>query len=111
MQTLKTFEFKDRVASSGVKHDWDKLLDGKIYKLYHGDDYNCKTGTISMMARARAKKRGLLIKVNKFTEGEGDAKKEGVVLQAVPNPNAPAAPPVGKGKKTAPTPAAKPVAT
>lgn len=102
MKTLKSFEFKAG-AVGGSKHDWDKLFDGGIYQLEEGKDYACKTSTMKMMLRHRAKKRGLLIKVN--------AVEGGVVVQKVgkdPNyvPPTLKAPKASEAKK-APTPAAK----
>ena len=90
MKTLKTFEF----ATTGRKgsYEWDKLLDGGIYQLEHGKDFDAKPETVIALARAAAKKAGKKLKASKV---EG-----GVVIQAI----APAA------AKAVPAPAAKPPA-
>lgn len=75
MKTLKTFEFKS-FGGAGSTHDWDTLLDGKIYQLEEGTDYECKTSTMGMMARTRARSRGMLLKTS-VVEG-------GIVIQASP---------------------------
>ncbi len=79
MKTLKSYEFKSSGSRNGRTYDWDKLMDGKIYQLEEGKDYECKQQTVLMMARTQAKKRGMRLRGTKV---EG-----GVVLQAVPSEN------------------------
>ena len=79
-KVLRNFEFKQAVGRTGSSYDWDTILDGKIRQLTHGEEYDCKTGTIVMMARNRAKKRGLGVRTTKVADEEKGT--EGVVLQA-----------------------------
>lgn len=70
-ETLKTFDF----GSDRSEYDWDTLLNGKIYKLKQGEDFQCKTITFSTLARSSARRRGLSL--NTSTEGDS------IVIQAV----------------------------
>jgi hypothetical protein len=74
MKTLKAFDFPDR-GDRGT-YDWEKLLDGKIYQLEQGKDFQCKPATIITMARNQAKKAGKGLKAVKV--------ENGVVIQAYP---------------------------
>lgn len=78
MKTLKKFEFK----ASGIKaiYDWDKLLDGSIYQLTKGEDFNCNTQTIRMMSYKQAEKRGMGVRVS-VDDGE-DVETPTVVIQS-----------------------------
>ncbi len=78
MRTLKSFEF----TSGGAKgsYDWDKLLDGSIYQLEEGKDFQCEVNTLISMARKQAKKKGKGLRTQKV---EG-----GVVIQAVEDESA-----------------------
>lgn len=105
MKALKSFEFKAGRGGFGSKYDWDKLFDGGIYQLTEGEDYSAKTNHFMANIRARARKRGLAILVNKV--GGKDGAPVSIVLQvtgdAVPSengapPKAPKAPPKPKGK-------------
>lgn len=73
MKTLKKFEFKGRAEAI---YDWAKLLDGGIYQLDSGEDFECKIGTMMMLVRTRARKNGKTVQVTKTEDGNG------IVLQA-----------------------------
>jgi hypothetical protein len=75
MKSLKTFEFPEEGTGTRASYDWEKLLDGKIYQLEEGKDYQCKTTTFATLARGAAKRAGKGVKVAKV---EG-----GIVIQAV----------------------------
>ncbi len=67
-QALKKFEFWEfQVARES--YNWDRFLDGKIYKLTEGEDYKCKTPTFSTLARAAARKRRMSLKSSKVEGG------------------------------------------
>lgn len=79
MKTLKKFEFPTPAARS--TYDWDKFLDGGIYQLEAGKDYDCKDQTFRMMAYKQAAKAhknvqvaavegGLVIKATPMTPAE-----------------------------------------
>ena len=97
MKVLDKFDFPTFGSGSREQRDWELLLDGKIRELTKGTDYECKSQTLAMQARAAAKKRGLKVRAS--------AKKDGdtVILQAYkPSANGPTAEsvtPKGKGKK------------
>lgn len=74
--TLAEFTFSGGVAQNKGTHDWDNLLDGQIWQLEAGKDFNCKVSTFASLARNQAKKKGLGLHTNKV---EG-----GIVIQAVP---------------------------
>lgn len=74
MQVLQKFEFT-QFGAKRSHHNWDMLLDGQIYQLEQGKDFNSKPATLISLARNQAKLRGLTIRATKV---EG-----GVVLQAV----------------------------
>lgn len=73
MKALKKFEFAS--ANGRNSHDWTKLLDGGIYQMDEGTDYNCKTNTMLTLARNAAKKAGKKVKTAKT--------ETGIVIQAV----------------------------
>lgn len=77
MKTLKAFDFPVRGESS---YDWDKLLDGNIFQLEAGEDFDCKVGTFRMMANARAHKRGKILKSTVKTDEKTG--KSFVIIQA-----------------------------
>lgn len=62
MKTLKKFEFK--TAQDRAIYEWDKLLDGKIYVLTKGEDFQSAVGTMVTMSRTRAQERGLKLNIN-----------------------------------------------
>ncbi len=80
MRTLKSFEFPETSGAIKAKYDWKKLLDGGIYHLDEGKDFQSKPANFIMMARSRGKKLGFIVKATKV---EG-----GVVLQAIKPPKA-----------------------
>jgi hypothetical protein len=43
--------------ASLARHDWDELLNGDIWKLRHGTDYDAKSKTFIQNARHQAKRR------------------------------------------------------
>lgn len=77
MKTLKKYEFKER--GNGSSYDWEKILDGNIYKLEEGTDFTCAKGTVTTMARSRAAARGQTVKIA--------VEEDGVVIQATSEPD------------------------
>lgn len=75
MKVLASYEFKATVAKA--TYDWAKLLDGGIYQVTKGDDFECKTSTFAMMSRMRAKKLGKTVRISKVDD-------DTLVIQAVP---------------------------
>ncbi len=73
-EKLKSFEFKSRSNST---YDWDKFLDGSIYKLAQGKDFECDPKTINTMVRKQANARFKKAKVSV------DAEAGTVIIQAV----------------------------
>lgn len=65
MKTLKTFDF---ALSGRSRYDWDTLLDGTIYQMTEGEDFDCKVNTLTTLLRDRAKKRGKRVQIS---VGEG----------------------------------------
>lgn len=74
MEKLKKFEFPAFGAES--TYDWEKLLDGGIYKLTSGEDFNCKPVTFGSLCRGQAGKRHKTVKISTVDEGNA------VVMQA-----------------------------
>jgi hypothetical protein len=113
-KVLDSYEFK----ASSVGHsnyDWDTLLDGQIYSLEEGEDFECKVDTMAMLVRKNAAKRGLKVKVSKNENGlviqqvgKADPKKAKETEEA-PKEEAPAAK-TQAAKPAAAKPAAKPKA-
>ncbi len=67
-KVLNEFEFKARSGFGEKIYDWESLLDGQIYQMVKGEDYDCKTLTVQAMARNQAAKRGLGIRVSAKVE-------------------------------------------
>jgi hypothetical protein len=61
MKTLKKFEFK-QVAQS--KYPWDKILDGGIYELSEGTDFDCSTRNMTGKVRSAARKKYKTVKLS-----------------------------------------------
>ena len=95
MKTLKKFEFPTFGGRS--QYDWDTLLDGRIFHLEQGDgkDFSCTVGTFRAIAARQAANRKRKLRAAKV---EG-----GLVIQALPDPNASA-------NGTVETPAGEPAA-
>lgn len=55
-QKLEDFDF--RLNTQRGSHDWDRLLDGSIWRLVQGDDFNCTTESMRKMVYQRAWKKG-----------------------------------------------------
>jgi len=71
MKALKKFEFTsgDRKGGIEAKYDWAKILDGGIYCLEPGKDYQCKDATFLTLARMAARKAGKTVKTQKTDDG------------------------------------------
>jgi hypothetical protein len=59
---------------SQARHDWPQLLNGDIWQLRRGEDFNGKAKTFVQNARSQAKRRGATIRTRLVDE-------ETVVLQ------------------------------
>jgi hypothetical protein len=59
---------------SQARHDWPKLLNGEIWQLRRGEDFQGKAKTFVQNARAQAKRRGGAVRTRLVDE-------ETVVLQ------------------------------
>lgn len=80
MKTRENFTFRRQVAER--THDWDKLLDGGTYQLDKGEDYDCKSETMRVMAYSQGGKRDLFVRC--AIEKDKESGNECVVLQATP---------------------------
>ena len=47
---------------SQARHDWPQLLNGDVWKLRRGEDFNGKAKTFVQNARSQAKRRGCTVK-------------------------------------------------
>lgn len=74
MKSLEAFEFTGRGGKGS--YDWSKILDGGIYKLDKGSDFECEVGTFALMARTNAARKNKNIRISQ------DEKAGTVVLQA-----------------------------
>lgn len=73
MKALKSFDFG---SSNRGSYDWDKILDGGIYELIQGQDYECTSSTMQTMSRNQAKARNKGVRISK------NADETGLVVQA-----------------------------
>lgn len=78
MQSLDSFEFSARRTRS--MYNYDVLLNGKIWQLQQGTDYDCKTASMMFLLRKEAKARNLDLRIAKVIDEDG---YETVVLQAI----------------------------
>lgn len=106
-ETVDTFEFRNFGQRSNETHDWDTLLNGKIYKCIEGVDFRVKKLTFMNAARAEAKKRGLKLRTGS-TEGGIIIKAEPGDTSDVPEEVNGAAPTAAEPPKPVPPPTAKP---
>jgi hypothetical protein len=87
MQKLKEFEFKKGGGRSS--YDWDTILDGSIYKLKAGEDFETSAESFRSTANTAAKRLGG--KVRTSVERDKDGNDVAVVVQFFPeNGKAPA---------------------
>jgi hypothetical protein len=106
-QVLDSYEFPETVAFGHSSYDWDTLLDGKIYQLKQGEDFECKMQTMALLTRKNAKKRGFKVRVSKKDDTTLVIQQVGVDENAETPETAPAAP-QANGTAKPPTPAAHP---
>jgi hypothetical protein len=94
-KALATFEFPHG-GRKGIEYDWDSILDGKIWSLTQGEDFdNDVTAKTFVGAVARqANTRELRVKRDISKDGKT------VVLQAVPKGATPATPATPEPAKT-----------
>jgi hypothetical protein len=62
---------------SQARHPWNEWLDGQVWRLEHGEDFQAKSRTFVQNARAQAKRRGGRVKTRFLVENG----RESVVLQ------------------------------
>lgn len=67
-------------ASHKIQFPWDDWLDGRVWKLKHGEDYHCSTMTMQTKCRVMATSRGLKVRIRWFRDPERDA--DSLVIQA-----------------------------
>jgi hypothetical protein len=77
-EKLDTFEFTNH--GSGGKYDWDTFLDGSIYKLVRGTDFEAKPSSFLTTVRKQADKR-------KMTVNSQIVDDNTLVIQAMPAPS------------------------
>lgn len=65
-EVIKTYEFKKHKPE---KHDYDKLFDGRIWKLKKDEDYDNKATSARATLYIAAKRRGLKIKTSIVEDG------------------------------------------
>lgn len=78
-EQLTDFEFTSNAG--GGRYDWDTLLDGTIYRLTRGTDFNAKPQSFLTTVRKQADKRNKTVR----TQIESDTS---LVMQAVDRPPA-----------------------
>lgn len=66
-------------AATGSRYPWDEWLDGSVWELGRGDDFQAKPSTFRTNAQTQAKKRGGRVR-SKAVDAGG---REGVVIQFV----------------------------
>lgn len=117
---LKEFEFKAAATFGHAKYDWDQLLDGQIYKLTKGVDFDCKPLTMAMLIRKNAERRNVKVRISRDgdtmviqqygpaepKEPKTEGEKAPAPVAQKPTPAAPAPAPAPK----APAPQSKPAA-
>lgn len=64
-------------AATGARYPWDEWLDGSVWELIRGSDFQSKTPTFRANAQLQAKKRGGRARTKKV-EVDG---REAVVVQ------------------------------
>lgn len=74
MQSLDSFEFSARNTRRSM-YDYDTLLDGRIWKMTEGVDFDCKKSSMVFLIRKEAKRRNIEVKVANVPDG--------IVLQAL----------------------------
>lgn len=70
-KVLKQFAFGGR---AGVKYPWDEWLDGQIWELTHGKDFNCVVVNFRSAVYVEAKRRGKKVRIS--------LRENSVVIQA-----------------------------
>lgn len=78
-------------ARGGVKHDWDVIFNGQIWRLRKGEDYQCRTDCFVKMARHAAKRRKLRIRTRIRSN------QQFVFIQVVKKDGQPMEPKLGDG--------------
>lgn len=74
-KTLDSFDFPHG-GRKGVEYDWDSILDGKIYQLEQGKDFEVEPKTFIGAVARQANARNMRVK--------RQIDKKVLVLQAVP---------------------------
>lgn len=69
--------FPEKAKHGNLRYPWDEWLDGGVWRLEKGTDFQCAVGSFANCARSAALGRGLRIK----THREGQA----ITIQAIPN--------------------------
>jgi hypothetical protein len=66
VRKLKSYQFRGRgaVKAPETTIDWDKVLDGGVYRLQGGVDYAGEARDMVSRAHSAARKRGLKVRVN-----------------------------------------------
>lgn len=64
-------------AGGQARYPWDEWLNGQVWELRQGEDYNAKSATFLQNARSQGDKRGGRIRTRQFT----DETPERVVIQ------------------------------
>lgn len=77
MQELKDYTFR----TGGGRYDWDTILNGKIYRLTAGEDFDCVPKSFNLMVRSQAKRRGGKARVSEEKNEAGEVTS--VVVQYI----------------------------
>lgn len=72
-RVIRSFSFVERVKPR--KYDWDKLLDGRIWRLVQGQDFDVSAYTFCTTANVAGRRQGGVCRTS--VSGDGDV----VVLQ------------------------------
>jgi hypothetical protein len=65
-------------APVGARYPWDEWLDGSVWELIHGEDFQSRLGTLRANAQLQAKKRGGRVRSKTVRT---DDRREAVVIQ------------------------------
>jgi hypothetical protein len=59
---LKSYKFKERTPGRGTRrYPWKSWMNGKVWRVTHGEDFDCGTQSFVSGLIIRAKSRGLAI--------------------------------------------------
>jgi hypothetical protein len=72
-EILEDYEF---IGAGSGKYPWDLWLDGQVWKLVRGTDYECTSSSMRTSAQQVGKTRNKNVRTNMIMDGKG------IVIQA-----------------------------